>query len=316
MPFRSFIYKVAEDGQDLLADVHFTESSHNNENKAIVLVFHAGGYTLGSRTLVPAATLRSLCARGFVVVSVDYRLCPHVSIWEGPMADARDALQWARNALPGLLKKDAGVDIDGEKVMVFGQSSGATLALLLGGLPNPPRAIAALYGAAYFADSVWSTPSPGAAMMPVVDRDFADKVYSEPPTSHAEFQTTQYLAPGQMPVPDLSKPRDAWMVLGFKEGNHLAKCVKDGNFERVDPATYFREEFPPTIFATGTADHFIDPDCSRRMYEELRRLRVSTKLVTVEGGDHGFDFGIDEEDANFQSGVVPVLEFLEEYVNS
>jgi hypothetical protein len=85
-----------------------------------VLVFHAGGYTLGSRTLVPAATLRALCARGFVVACVDYRLCPHVSMWEGPVADTRDALQWARTALPALLNKDTGVDVVGEKVAVLG----------------------------------------------------------------------------------------------------------------------------------------------------------------------------------------------------
>jgi acetyl esterase/lipase len=124
----------------------------------------------------------------------------------------------------------------------------------------------------------------------------------------------QFLAPGTMPMPDLSKTRDAWMALAFKEGTQLERCVQDGDFARVDPATFFSSAFPPTIFLTGTKDTFIDPRFSRRAHEHLAELGVDTKLILAEGGQHRFDFGLGRDEVQFKESVLPGYEFLAKHV--
>lgn len=81
--------------------------------------------------MIPDAQVSYLTRNNFVVVSVDHRLCPNVSWREGPRADSIDAYHWCRNELPTILKKDAGLEVDGSKVVAFGHSSGSHLALLL-----------------------------------------------------------------------------------------------------------------------------------------------------------------------------------------
>lgn len=70
-----------------------------------------------------------LLDRGFIVVSANYRLCPTITLYEGPVRDSLDAYEWARLALPGLLKNE-GVSADGSRIVVLGHSCGGTLALL------------------------------------------------------------------------------------------------------------------------------------------------------------------------------------------
>jgi hypothetical protein len=65
-----------------------------------------------------------------VVVVPDYRLCPQVSLYDGPITDARSCLAWTRNHLPHALE-DVGVKADPTHIAAFGHSAGATLALHL-----------------------------------------------------------------------------------------------------------------------------------------------------------------------------------------
>ena len=83
-------------------------------------------------------------------MSLDHRLCPEVKLAEGAMVDVCDALEWARNKLPHIKLQHDGIQIDGERVVVVGWSSGGQLAMSLAwtapqrGL-KPPEAILAFY---------------------------------------------------------------------------------------------------------------------------------------------------------------------------
>lgn len=83
--------------------------------------------------MLPQEQIQYLADAGYVVVSADYRLCPQVSLYEGPIEDAKDAYRWwwCKSHLPGLLKQDAGLDVDGSRIAVFGHSAGGCLALHL-----------------------------------------------------------------------------------------------------------------------------------------------------------------------------------------
>lgn len=106
-------------------------------------------------------------------------------------------------------------------------------------------------------------------------------------------------------------PRDAWLSNSFKSGNHTALVVKDGNFNRIDPAAAFSKSFAPTMFIHGTADTVTPTRISEKAYEQLTALGVKTKILRVEGADHMFDmFYSSSEDDGFQKYVLPGLRFL------
>jgi len=113
-------------------------------------MIHGGGHVLYTRKDVHMKHIKVLLQRGFLPVSVDYRLCPEVTILEGPMRDACDALRWARDSLPSLRLAGPPVKIDEEKLAAAGWSSGGHLAMTLGytavskGI-KPPDVVLAFY---------------------------------------------------------------------------------------------------------------------------------------------------------------------------
>lgn len=94
--------------------------------------------------------IRTLIERGFLPVSTDYRLVPETNLFDGPMTDCCDALEWATQTLPTLPLSGPTVRPDPTKVVAFGWSSGGQLAMSLGyAAPGKgvkaPDAIFALY---------------------------------------------------------------------------------------------------------------------------------------------------------------------------
>lgn len=79
--------------------------------------------------MLPIEQIDYLANSGLVVVSADYRLCPQVSLYEGPIQDAKDAYRWCKEDLPTLLKNDESIDVDSSRIVVFGHSAGGCLAL-------------------------------------------------------------------------------------------------------------------------------------------------------------------------------------------
>ena len=97
--------------------------------------------TLSRKAIRPAQT-QHLLANGFLPVSIDYRLCPEVSLVDGPMTDVYDAYQWARTTLPRIVTR-YGLIVDSNKVVIVGWSTGGQLAMSIGwkakmtGIPLP-----------------------------------------------------------------------------------------------------------------------------------------------------------------------------------
>lgn len=119
-------------------------------------MIHGGSHIIFSRKDIRPAQTRLLLAKGFVPVSLDHRMCPEMSLAEGPMVDICDALKWARYTLPKIKLKSP-LQIDGERVVVVGWSSGGQLAMSLAwtapskGL-KPPEAILAFYSPTDYED--------------------------------------------------------------------------------------------------------------------------------------------------------------------
>ena len=94
--------------------------------------------------------IRTLIDRGYLPVSTDYRLVPETNLFEGPMTDCCDALQWATETLPTLSLAGPAVVPDPSKVLSIGWSSGGQLSMSLGytaperGI-KPPDVVLAMY---------------------------------------------------------------------------------------------------------------------------------------------------------------------------
>jgi acetyl esterase/lipase len=89
-------------------------------------MFHAGGFVLGSTNMIPKTQIAALVEKGFIVVTPEYRLCPQVSLYDGPVQDAKDVLAWCQEKLPTLLKN---LQVDSKIVVAMGHSAGGLLAL-------------------------------------------------------------------------------------------------------------------------------------------------------------------------------------------
>jgi acetyl esterase/lipase len=85
--------------------------------------------------MIPKSQIESLVNKGFLVVTPEYRLCPQVSLYEGPIQDAKDALKWCQEELPKLMS-EKGVEVDRKRVVAMGHSAGGQLALTTAHPPN------------------------------------------------------------------------------------------------------------------------------------------------------------------------------------
>ncbi|KAJ4369617.1 hypothetical protein N0V83_005379 [Neocucurbitaria cava] len=291
------------------AHVYFPSATQNNDSHPIALLFHAGGFVLGTTDMIPKNQIANLVARGFVVVTPEYRLCPQVSLSDGPIRDAKEVYQWTQSALPALLlSQENPIKVDPSRIVAMGHSAGGQLALTTGLCPNPPRAIVDFYGCKYLDDESWTKPLPMFAAIPDQPQDFISKIYDGPQA----ITSLPMFVDGK---PALSDPRCAWYIQQLKNGTSISSIVPDGDFARVDATKHFSASFPPTYFLHGgDADVFVNYRLSVRAHEELKGLGVETELVIGEEVGHVFDLIIQDTDPLFVKYVVPALDFLERHV--
>lgn len=128
-------YKMVE-GTDIPTDIFLPNRPLQDDDglTPVIIMFHGGGFMLGQAKMNSKDQIDDCMSRGWIVMSVEYRLCPGVDVLEGPMADARDALEWAQNGgLAGALKEAYSETAlpDPKRVMAMGTSAGGHLALSL-----------------------------------------------------------------------------------------------------------------------------------------------------------------------------------------
>lgn len=223
------------------------------------------------------------------------------------MADAKDCLAWTREKLPELLAEQTDLRADASRVAVMGHSAGAMLALQLGAAPSPPAAILCSSGLVYLSDPFWTQPLPAMASVPTADPAFIAEIYNGP----VALTSAPMFTPAG---PNNSTPRTAWMINAMKAGSLYPDIIKDGNTERVDPATGFSESFPPTCFVHGTGDDYAPYRLIKRANDELKAKGVEVEYVEAEGQSHVFDMFLKEEDALFKDVVMKGLDFLKRHV--
>lgn len=113
----------------------------NNGVHPVIIFIHGGGWSSGDKSAYEGRA-RKYALAGFHVVAINYRLAKFddpSTQWPAQFTDVKTALRWVRqNSL--VWRMDPG------RVCVGGDSAGGHLALMLGTIPDKPRAILNMFG--------------------------------------------------------------------------------------------------------------------------------------------------------------------------
>ncbi len=205
----------------------------------IVINIHGGGWNHGVKE--SQTGFSTFFKIGFAVANIEYRLTPQ--------ATAPAAIEDTRCALIYLIKNAKELNIDVNRIVIMGGSSGGHLALMGGLLAN---------------NHIFDTNCKGVENIKVaaiIDKygitDVWDWGYGKDLTS---------------------KSATRW--LGDK--------AKDEKFAAsVSPITYVTKDSPPTFIVHGDADPTVPYQQSVKLHDKLVAAGVQTEFITVPGGQHG-----------------------------
>lgn len=124
---QTYIYKTVGDIK-IEVDVQYLSAGAPslNQKRPIFLNIHGGGWMGGNRSNVCRPMAYEFLQRGFIVLSMDYRLIPESDFVTEQLEDIRDIEGWLRGVLPDILKKQ-NVEADTDNIIVSGGSAGALL---------------------------------------------------------------------------------------------------------------------------------------------------------------------------------------------
>ncbi|MFY2558311.1 alpha/beta hydrolase fold domain-containing protein [Corallococcus terminator] len=128
LPSQTVRFAVVE-GRELYADVFLPEASAARARPA-VLYLHGGGWRGGERGHA-RAWADFFTARGYALISLDYRLFPPATGLKAP-GDVKCGIRWVKDHA-------ATYGIDPDRLVLFGESAGGHLATLAGYTVGEPR---------------------------------------------------------------------------------------------------------------------------------------------------------------------------------
>ncbi|KAI9688872.1 MAG: Type I Iterative PKS [Bathelium mastoideum] len=330
------------DGVSLYADVYLPGSDEvTSRKRPIALMIHGGGHVMLSRKDIRPRQTQLLLKNGFLPISIDYRLCPEVNIIDGPMRDVCDALEWAGTTLPAMDLGVEGLQLDAQKTVVIGWSTGGTLALSLGfntlksGV-RPPTATLAFYCPSSYEDDFWRLPN-------------------YPENSREEFPSRYDLLEGVQERPiagynvdpqkaaiggwcDMSDPRSRLVLHMNCKGQALPILINGlpakNAISEKDAERYLRLEQPPldkiveisprsqiergnyrtpTYLIHSTADDLVPLEQMQGTYESLKQKGVECGLYVVDNVPHLFDLYRDPDNRCWKA-VLEGYQFLHNHV--
>ncbi len=221
----------------------------------VVIYLHGGGWRRGSRRqLLPAVVavepdpFGRLARAGFAVAVADYRLSGEAT-HPAALEDVRAAIDWVRTG-------PCSAQLDGSRIVLWGESAGGHLALLGGLDPGPGRtAVAAVI-----------------AWFPVTDLvGLAEDVRA---------------AGGE---PDDGPGSRESLLIGAEVADRpdLAR--------RASPTAYAHASAPPVLLLHGTDDVLVPAVQSSRLAAELGAAGSSVEVGLVKGAGHMWKGAADVE---------------------
>jgi acetyl esterase/lipase len=262
--------------------------------RPVILWLHGGALISGSRNQIHPVQRELYLEAGYAVVAVDYRLAPETRLPE-IVEDVRDALDWVRG------DGASSLGIDPHRLAVIGHSAGGYLALTAGCLARPsPQALVAFYGYGDIIGEWYRRPDPFYCQQPLVPEDEAYAAVGTRPLSWVSGED--------------SARRSRFYLFCRQHGLWPREVVghdpesEPQAFEPYCPLRNVTRSYPPTLLLHGDRDTDVPYEQSAMMAAELARVGVTHEFVTIRGGGHGFDRGM--QDPTVAHAFDRVLAFL------
>jgi len=296
----TYTYKTIGDLKIEL-DVYIPPVAPPTTGYPVFFAVHGGGYLMGSKaTAFIAEELTEALNRGWVVVSVDYRLLSGALLQE-MLEDVQDAYQWVRTELV----KINPINID--LITVFGQSAGGGLAVLSGYKLSPrPKVVIGFYsGCTNWTDPAFYNPAtPVNPLFGIAANKFAKPVVTEYiPTSQSDPKMIFWNAV-------FSSGKLGWLVTTHDPEFSTEEIIKSlRSFSAVENVD---ENYPPTYLAHGLVDVVVPYSQSVQLASKFEEFNIPYVLDLVPNANHNFDFDL----ALWQQHVLPAFDFAQKYMQT
>jgi acetyl esterase/lipase len=288
---QTYTYKQVRK-HEIKADVYQTGAG---ETRPVIVWLHGGCLIMGHRGDIAAWQLDLYLEAGYTVVCADYRLAPETKL-PAIIDDLQDVFHWVREEGPRLFQADP------SRVAALGHSAGGYLALMSGVVCDPrPTAIVSFYGYGDIVGDWYSRPDPYYLQQPIMPRQKAyravgKEVISGTPDPHNRGDFYLYL-----------RQQGLWPL---EVSGHDPE-TEPGFFHLYCPVRSVNREYPPTLLLHGEKDTDVPYEQSAMMAAALAKAQVEHELVTISGGDHGFDA---ERNEVSERAMYKVLAFLGRYL--
>jgi acetyl esterase/lipase len=256
--FEEGIEYANPDDQHLKLNLARPKDVKEGEQRPAIVCIHGGGFRAGDRKGWDAAC-KKLAERGYVAVTVTYRLAPKYQ-FPAAVYDVKAAVRWLR-------ENAQKYHVDPNRIGATGDSAGGHLALFLG----------VTDGVAQFDPPLATQGRPPAV----------------PPPSAAVQCVVSYYGPTDF-TKSYGRSVDAAEVLPLWLGGDL-----DHERRRhilASPLYWVTPAAAPTLLLHGTVDKYVAHEQAVWMHDRLKAAEVEVELVTLEGAGHGFK-GPDKERA-------------------
>jgi acetyl esterase/lipase len=246
---------------------------HDRASQPIVVWIHGGALINGHRESVPPWLMTACREKGYVLVSLDYRLAPETQLPE-IIADLEDAFKWIREQGAQAFQGDT------RRIGVVGGSAGGYLTLTTGyRVQPPPTVLVPLWGYGDLVGAWYSQPSPHARhQTSKMSRDEAYAQVSGDPISDSRERRGNGGAFYQF-----CRQNGLWpkAVSGWDPHQEADK------FTPFMPVKNVSARYPPTLLIHGDKDTDVPFEQSELMAAELKRHNVEHQLLRVAGAEHG-----------------------------
>lgn len=263
----NIIYKKLADGE-LKLDIYQPQSSGDHPNPVVVYL-HGGGWTTGDKSEIHndyrEDILQAMLAKGYAVVSVDYRLTNADNMhFPAPVIDCKDAVRWLR-------KNAKSFHFDPENIGVWGTSAGAHMGMLLAYTDDKD-----FYGAPEL--------RPYSARVNYVLDNYGPVDLNElfrPEVSNLKLWLLKYYSRRRY---DLRKSR----LINFSGLDIDQQKDKVTDFTRLySPIHYVNAQTVPTFIIHGDHDGTVPLKQAKLLDQALLKNNVPHQLIVYPGEGHG-----------------------------
>jgi len=254
--FADLVYSVQPGYRPLILDLYKPHAKANTAGRPLVIYVHGGGWQSGHTRQSGAfenwpAVLASIAARGYVVVSLEYRLSREAP-FPAAVQDVKSAIRWLR----------ANADkygIDKTRAVVWGGSAGGQLAALV------------------------ATSCGVASLAPATTDKESDCVQGFIAWYGVfDFSTMNAFGSSAAPARD-AHSESITRYLGCGASGCAAAALA-----AASAVTYLDRNDPPALLVHGELDKVVPVKQSRDFSEALQAKGIPVKLTVIPGVDHSF----------------------------